>query len=546
MSSIWMSTSRYWNTIKYLRFVQIFERLRKLIKTTRVDSSAAPELREVGGHWTRPCCRSKKMIGPRNFAFLNEQGKLLCEEDWNSTSKSKLWLYNLHYFEDLIAELAESRRNWHVAVIDDWIDENPPGRGVGWEPYPTSLRIVNWIKWSLAGNELETKWIHSLAIQVRYLAENLETHLLGNHLFANSKALVFAGLFFEGKEASKWYRLGYALIERELKEQVLSDGGNFELSPMYHGIFLEDLLDLVNIHRTYQKKTALETEPYVAKMMSWLCSMCHPDGGVSHFNDSVAGISPTKDDLMEYAQKLGITINLDHSILVDMPQSGYTRVKMGELFAIVDRAPIGPDFLPGHAHADTLSFELSLFGQRVIVNSGISQYGTSADRVFERGTANHSTVVVDDQDSSEVWGGFRVARRARVQERDSKVVSDSVYLSASHDGYHRLPGKPTHKRDWVFSSTCLEIRDTVYGEGEHKAEIIYPLHPNVKISNSSEQNLEVELLLKKIDIEFAGNGKMLVESSMYYPEFGLSCSNSRVRFIAAGTLPLEVVTKITY
>ena len=42
--------------------------------------------------------------------------------------------------------------------------------------------------------------------------------------------------------------------------------------------------------------------------------------------------------------------------------------------ALLDVARVGPDYLPGHAHADTLSFELSLYDRRTIVNCGISQY----------------------------------------------------------------------------------------------------------------------------------------------------------------------------
>jgi hypothetical protein len=40
-------------------------------------------------------------------------------------------------------------------------------------------------------------------MQVRFLRKRLEVHLLGNHLFANAKALVFAGLYFSGDEAEE-------------------------------------------------------------------------------------------------------------------------------------------------------------------------------------------------------------------------------------------------------------------------------------------------------------------------------------------------------
>ena len=68
---------------------------------------------------------------------------------------------------------------------------------------------------------------------------------------------------------------------------------------------------------------------------------------------------------------------------------------MQDAVAIGDIGNVGPDYIPGHAHADTLSFEMSVFDMRFIVNSGTSVYGLGAERLRQRGTAAHSTVVID-------------------------------------------------------------------------------------------------------------------------------------------------------
>ncbi len=177
---------------------------------------------------------------------------------WNDPRVEKLWLYNLHYFDDLMTADAPSRAHWHQALVSQWIAENPPGRGIGWEPYPTSLRIVNWIKWAIAGwsggeRRLNDAAMHSLATQARWLSNRLEYHLLGNHLLANAKAVVFAGLFFGGSEGNEWLRKGIGLLDRQASEQILADGGHFELSPMYHALVLEDLLDVTNLLVLYSE-----------------------------------------------------------------------------------------------------------------------------------------------------------------------------------------------------------------------------------------------------------------------------------------------------
>lgn len=191
------------------------------------------------------------MLSPTRFRFLNVENEISRSGDWNSPKVFKLWLYNLHYFDDLNADGAASRFEWHRGLITRWIAENPPGIGTGWEPYPLSLRLVNWVKWLLAGNALGEDMRQSLALQARFLTQRLERHLLGNHLFANAKALVFAGCYFAGDEADSWLRLGMAILNHEIPEQILGDGGHFERSTMYHALALEDMLDLINVTQCF-------------------------------------------------------------------------------------------------------------------------------------------------------------------------------------------------------------------------------------------------------------------------------------------------------
>lgn len=89
------------------------------------------------------------MVGVNEFVLLNERMCLRSSRDRNDPEQEKLLLYNLHYFDDLNARDSDDRWEWHRTLISRWIQENPPGVGTGWEPYPVSLRVVNWIKWDL-------------------------------------------------------------------------------------------------------------------------------------------------------------------------------------------------------------------------------------------------------------------------------------------------------------------------------------------------------------------------------------------------------------
>lgn len=503
------------------------------------------------------------MFGDDRFVFLNAEGRLTGPADWNAPSSSKLWLYNLHYFDDLNATGADGRRDWHRALIQRWVDENPPVAGNGWEPYPISLRVVNWIKWALRGNELEPAWVDSLASQMRFLRKRLEYHLLGNHLLANAKALVFAGLYFSGDEAAEWLGKGTAILQREVPEQVLPDGGHFERSPMYHAIVLEVLLDLVNVFGVYglrsqghQKEAPTNVIPASAEvtdnragmtelladtavtMLAWLRYMTHPDGGIGFFNDAAHGIAPTAVELERYAERLGLPLPPAESrALLSLPDSGFVRVRRGAALALLDVGEIGPGYLPGHAHADTLSFELSLFGQRCVVNAGVSCYGDSDERLQQRGTAAHSTVEIDGVDSSEVWGGFRVARRARPFGLETRQTEQVIAAKCAHDGYRRLSGKPVHRRQWRFEPGKLRVTDIVSG-GFEQAVAYYHLHPDVDVyadKGAGKGRLELGGVAAGRHANWSvTGGEVSIAASTYHPEFGLDIPNQVIEVVFAG------------
>lgn len=516
--------SRVWHTVRYLRPVQLYGRVAHRLSRPRADLRSAPARRAVSRAWVPPAERPPTLVGPERFRFLNEEHELGAD-GWNDARVDRLWRYNLHYFGDLAASDAPSRRGWHRALIERWVRENPPGAPTAWEPYPTSLRIVNWIKWALAGGDLSPEAVHSLAVQSRWLSRRLEHHLLGNHLFSNAKALVFAGLFFEGAEADVWRTTGARLVAREIPEQILRDGGHFERSTMYHALALEDMLDLLNVVRAYACADMLPLEraavATLSSMRVWAAAMTHPDGEIAFFNDAAIGIAPTPHALEAYAKRLGLGEVTPPGSTQLLP-SGYLRIERGPAVALLDVAPLGPDYLPAHGHADTLSFELSLFGHRVFVNSGTSRYGAGAERLRQRGTRAHNTVLVDGADSSEVWGGFRVARRARpVALRVD--LAESCTVSCAHDGYMRLRGRVLHRRTWRANASTFAVEDRLSGAFAD-AEARFHLHPDVSLAVEGERADATVLHLRLrngvgVTMLIEG-GSTRIEPATWHPEFG--------------------------
>jgi uncharacterized heparinase superfamily protein len=478
-----------------------------------------------------------------HYIFLNKANQLSIV-GWDNSSLSKLWRYNLHYFDYL---RQEGQKTDHIGfqekIIERWIVENPYGKGTGWEPYPTSIRIINWIKWHFITDRLSDDAKLSLWNQVQWLAGRPEYHLLGNHLFINAKALLFACVFFRLDEHSVIYRKSLKILKEELSEQFLEDGAHFELSPMYHALAMEDLLDLYQLNSSLPSSfPTQEIQEKFHRGMNWLSLLTHNNGELSHFNDCANGIAPTFRELEGLGKRLGLNWSLTSDKSFNyLDQSGFAIFKDQNVHLIADIGNIGPDYLPGHAHADSLSFELAIKGQRVIVNSGTGEYGVSSERLRQRSTSAHSTIELDGKSSSEVWSGFRVAQRARINDVEIINEENKVEFSAFHDGYTRIVAKPIHKRKWNVNDRCIEIIDEVSGT-QNNVQLRFYLHPDILVeafdneiilSNSSEK------LVKIITDQYTQ-----VISTNYHNNFG-SCQINECLLIT-GTTPFSSKVSIIW
>lgn len=520
----------YARTIRFLKPIQLIHRLRRMWPIRHNSLSSVPEVRGSVNALIPGVPKPSSMVGPNRFKFLNVVDELPDGADWSGAGNSLLWQYNLHYFDWLNAPADAGRMELNQQFLLRWIRSQPCGSPTSWDPYPTSLRIVNWIKFHHATGLLDAEALESLAQQGHWLEKNLEWHLLGNHLFVNAKALVAAGCFFDGARARGWLSKGLEILDRQLAEQLLEDGGHFELSPMYHALILEDLLDLLALIKAYQLPELLSRQERLTsvaqQMLGWLQLMSHPDGGISFFNDAAFGVSPDIASLTDYARRLDLKVSeMTLAALKPLPSCGYYRVDHGPFTLITDMAEIGPSYIPGHGHADCLSFELSIGDIRVFVNGGTSTYSPGPTRLYERGTRAHNTVMIDGQNSSEVWASFRVGRRAIPRGVSCRHLGEEIRLEASHDGYRHLSGKPVHHRKWICREDQLVIEDTV-SSLRHSAEVRYILHPHISVCEKKPGWFTLSLPDgNALNFNLPGGR---IEEVYHAPEFGLQLATSAI------------------
>jgi len=408
-----------------------------------------------------------------SFNFLNLTHQFAKSIDWDYQEHGKLWNYNLQYFnylhQDNITD--QVKQDW-LNDIGEWLKD---GR-LRLEPYPVSLRVMNSIRYFAINNIQNGGLLNQTYAQLNYLADNLEFHIMGNHLLENAFALFMGGHVFQKVD---WQKKAKDILYRELNEQVLNDGGHFELSPMYHQIILFRVLELTDWYSKFQDPdTAFLNfiKEKAKRMLGWLQIITFKNGDIPHYNDSTIDIAFTSQVLFAFAQQLCFT----EPIVIPLRESGYRKFSNEIYECVLDAGSIAATYQSGHTHADTFSFILYYHHSPFIVDVGTSTYEKGDRRNYERSTKAHNTVEIANENQFEVWGGFRVGRRASVNiinETDSSIT-------ASHDGYKNL-FNAIHERSFYLRPESVRIIDVIHNSKTVSAKSYLHFHPDCKVEEKN-------------------------------------------------------------
>jgi len=474
------------NTLKYLKATQIYYRIYYFIRNKffkkRYDKILNREVNPL--NWDDCLLYPITYLKPNTFKFLNLEYEFKETIEWNFYEFGKLWTFNINYFDFLNQEKIQVSEG--LFLIKDYIKKNETLKE-GKASYTISLRGMNWIKFLSKHKIVDDEINQMLYNHYQILSNNIEHHLLGNHILENGFSLLFGAYYFKDEML---YKKASIILHEELNEQILQDGGHFELSPMYHKIMLHRILDCINLIKNNSfKKNELVSflEQKAVSMLGWLETLTYKNGDIPNVNDSTYDIAPLSSQLYFYAKRIGISWKKN-----ELKESGYRKVVKEKYELFVDVGHVGASYQPAHVHSDTFSFELVVNNTPFIVDRGISTYEKNNIRQDERGTVSHNTVQIGSREQTVVWGGFRVAKRAKIV----KLLEAKNIISATHDGYKSMG--IYHTRKFISDEFSLLIEDKLSKNSNYKQEAHYHFHPNIKEININSNlvtfgNLQVQI-----------------------------------------------------
>ncbi len=494
---------------------------------------------------------------------------------WEDRRHEKLWRYTLNYFY----WLHERPFKEGAVCVLHWIAYNDDESREPWEPAVISHRVSQWIEWTEKHKEeidavpgFRKLLADSLLAQLSRLSMDLEFHVQANHLLMNYKALITGSLYLSGYSKEKTDRLLVTAINgflSQLEEQILPDGGHYERSPLYHCLVLQAVKEVnecavqavedikagalltgkavtgqggerrfpqavgetlaVLLERLCERCASL-----LSKMEEWQSLMTHPDGAIALFGDSAFNVYP----FIEKALPTGGSGSDLH-----LTDSGYVIQRWGDdNYFVIKLCGPSPAWQPGHSHCDILSFELSLHGERVIVDSGCGSYQNPEIRQYCRGTGAHNVAWIEGSEQSELGGAFRFGRRAVVRDSIVTFEGDSITVAALIEDYrgNRIRRKVTLTKEKLSVEDRLIRRRT-------EGNFLSLIHIGPSVEVKEKDNTSLHLSGKNVRFSLITSSPLDVSPSRYYPELGLERENHCIA-ISGGdnsTIEYEIVFQET-
>lgn len=407
--------------------------------------------------------------------------------DWRGSVAGPGWLAALHGFEwmrDLRAVGGDAARRRSRALILSWLDHNAGWHARSWAPEALGARIATWIGLhdfycASADDEFRALVFHSLARQTRHLTRVVPGSLDGKALVTAVKGLVYGGFCLPGHE-----RVGIdavRLLERELPRQILPDGGHMERSPSVQLRILRDLIDVRAVLRAAHAEVPEALQHAIDRMTPALRFFRHGDGGLALFNGSREEEPALVDTVLAQADARGRPLK-------SAPHTGFERLIAGRTTVLLDTGVPPTPGLDGGAHAGTLSMEVSVGKERLIVNCGSHPVKTGMWRSALAGTAAHSTVVLAETNSSEVLESGGLGRRVTHVGCERQEAEGAVLVVATHNGYSRNFGF-LHRRRIYLAENGEDLRgedtlEPVLGATPESRPFVvrFHLHPSVQAS----------------------------------------------------------------
>jgi hypothetical protein len=540
-------------------------------------------------HWTR--------LNPLDYTTVGDS-KVIWELNRHQ------WMVNLGQAYRLTGD--ERYADAAARYLQSWLRGNPPGMGINWtSSLELGFRLIAWC-WTLLlirdsqalTPDLYSELLESVRAHTTHMERYLSYYFSPNtHLTGEALGLLYAAVVFpELKGARRRRSLATRILAQEIERQVLSDGVYFEHSTCYQRYTVDIYLHFLVLASRAGFQVPDVIRQRLRSMLDFLVTLRQPNGSMPNIGDGDGGwllpLSRTRPEDFgamfstaavifrepAYAWAAGklapdtlwllgtSAVEIFEAIEPSPPTDDACRLFSGGGFAVMrsgwdqdshslifDTGPLGCPGTSGHGHADLLSIQCSAFGQPYLVDGGTGCYTPSRElRDFSRGTAAHSTIMVDGRSQAEPAGPFSWESRSTAELRRWISNKTLALADAEHDGYGALPDPVSHRRRVIFiKPRYWLVVDDLIGDGQHHVEIRFQFAPMkvrnehtgwVRATRDGQHGLLMRTFSSAPINSYVREGQRTPLEGWVSPNYGRLEPAPVVVYVADTQLPIRIVT----
>lgn len=489
------------------------------------------------------------------------------------------WELNRHFqFSALAKNYFITNEKSYLEELEElfasWNKHNLYLHGVQWtSAMEIAIRVNSWIytycflekSYQKNENDRNQKLLDQISKGILTMVDYIIKHRArfssaNNHLIVEMYAVGIAGIFYD---YDPWKKLSINTLTKELPKQNFEDGVNKEMSLHYQSFVMEayGLLMLVMKHNNIGIPESWYK--YLTNMTKFLADCCGDYGETIVFGDNDEGkildlnggeinhyryILDLMSCLLEdrYSDLNNLHENLNWIVLGEVIEKskkkekyypellctykdgGYTilRSRDRKIILGIDHADLGFGKIAAHGHADALSFQLFIEGIPVFVDPGTYNYHYMPnDRDVFRSTSMHNTVMVANQEQSEILGPFLWGKKMKSCCEYIKKDINSIKISISVK-YKKI----VHSRriDFINDKELIIFDYLKENENLHKKQI-FLINPEAEIIPIDDYSLCV--LISNYKINISSQNKYALIDYKYSSEYNQFSIGKGIEFL---------------
>ena len=424
------------------------------------------------------------------------------------------WINNLHSIgSDKSREVARK-------LVLSWIKNNNHWKYFAWSSELIARRIVNLFGrfnffCSSANEEFKSIFFTNIMKQIRHLYRVIDFQPSGSSKITAAKGLIYAGICLE--ESKNYLKKGMNCLEKEIKKQILTDGGHLDRNPSIHILVLKDLIDIRASITAANLKIPKILQTTINKMAPIVSLVRHSNGRLSLFNASNEG-----DEAL--IEKISARSSALNKKIFSAKSFGFEKIDKNKTAFILDVGTPTKGTVGAIPHAGSLSFEMSHGKEKIITNCG--SFGSMNKKwgLAQRSTAAHSTLCLENTNSSAMRPNGSLGNRIAKVKNFRNDQKNFTTISCQHDGYlekfgiiHNRHITLTNNGETLIGKDTLIFQERRGGEGkELSVKLHFHLHPEVKALKLGNQRSVLLTLLSRNGWRFEiDEGPIQLEKSIY-------------------------------